>query len=190
MYDKVEDAVLSARRKKINSSLECFPADCAADISKKIVSFLRDLTQEDGNQEKVANFFSERQLDWTLEIINYSLKQPPDYETFLTCVHCYVGWLLVLTNANSRIPEPIREEPQYYARIFLANLSHVAENILDPDRAVLCQHVLRQIEELCKEVQEGWCISPCENGIPLVRSGRNCRSFSATDSANAVSFSN
>ena len=188
MYDKVEDAVLSARKRRINSSLECFPLDCATDISKKIISFLRDLTQEDGNQEKVVAFFSKRQLDWTLEIINYSLKQPPDYETFLTCVHCYVGWLLVLTsNTNSKIPSPIREEPQYYARIFLANLSHVAQNILDPDREILCQHVLRQIEELCKEVQEGWCIAPCMNGVPQVRSEQKCRSFSATDSANAVS---
>ena len=171
MYDNIEDAVISAQQQRKGTSLDCFPVALAAEISQKVAGFIGELTQADGNQDKADKCFDKEQLEWSLHAINYALKNPPDYDTFRTCVYCYVKWLSVLSPHGSAkgIPSPVREDPQYYARIFLSNLSHVANNISGLGRDFLCQHVLIQVQELCKEVQPGQYVAPPINGVPQLR---------------------
>ncbi|XP_071504740.1 ral GTPase-activating protein subunit beta-like [Diadema antillarum] len=100
---------------------------------------------------------SEKQVEWTMEVICYGLGLPlSEHEAIRDCVSVYCEWLKALTIPQPTLPMPLIKDPNpYIQKIFqhLVNLfkpRHQGKSDTNK-QAVLCHRVLRSVQSVATE---------------------------------------
>jgi hypothetical protein len=110
------------------------------------------------NNNNAIQLETPEQVNWTLENLMYGLTLSHDHHDIIKdCWHIYHDWLSVLLDEpRAFIPQPIRDEPVYYARKMLWHLYHLfvprREGQAAPTKHVMmCHGVLMLIESIAKD---------------------------------------
>nr|XP_061814180.1 ral GTPase-activating protein subunit beta-like [Nerophis lumbriciformis] len=127
------------------SSLACFPANVARDVTVSVVTALGD----GGSLPRTS-----AQLKWTMEVLRFGLSLPMDCDTLSACLDVYAHWLTVPVSPPDSIPPPVVKEPDLYVQKILRHLSVLF--LPRPDRrspaySSVCQRVLSAVRTLVRE---------------------------------------
>nr|XP_054758324.1 ral GTPase-activating protein subunit beta-like isoform X2 [Lytechinus pictus] len=147
-----------------HSVLHTFPETVGRDVAVSVVKQLAASTaslaalQQRGDGSAACNpLESEKQVEWTMEVICYGLSLPlNEHEAIRDCVSVYCEWLKALTIPQPSLPTPLSKDPNpYIQRIFqhLVNLFKPRKQGLNDTnkQAVLCHRVLRSIQSVATE---------------------------------------
>ncbi|XP_076069482.1 ral GTPase-activating protein subunit beta isoform X2 [Oratosquilla oratoria] len=115
-----------------------------------------------------SKILQDKQLQVLMPALGYGLSFPlSEIDIIRDCVIVYCEWLTsLLPNAKISVPQPIRQDPNHYARIIISHFYYlfVPRGVEGPDvinrQAVLCHRVLRTLQNIaqnsCMLSEETW----------------------------------
>ena len=135
-----------------SSVLNNYPSNVGKDVTSSVI---RSLVHHP--DEKKHFFKSDKDIEWTMDVICYGLTMPlDDIEMIKNCVFIYLDWMTVLsTKPKIGIPVQLSSKKEYF---FTKMLHHLTNLFIPRDstatvlQAKLCSQVLQQVRSI---VQEG-----------------------------------
>ncbi|KAF7643481.1 hypothetical protein LDENG_00238590 [Lucifuga dentata] len=146
---RVDQSLPSIRRRV--SVLSCFPPAVGRDV---VIAMIKPLAAGLGNPGTRSFLRTDKQVNWTMEVMSYCLTLPLDGDTVKLCVDIYTDWLTVLIATKDSIPPPISREPNIYIQKILRHLYTLFLPRSDQDSPLyigLCQQVLCAVQSLATE---------------------------------------
>ncbi|XP_030854723.1 ral GTPase-activating protein subunit beta isoform X2 [Strongylocentrotus purpuratus] len=147
-----------------HSVLHTFPETVGRDVAVSVVKQLAASTaslaalQQRGDGSSACNpLESEKQVEWTMEVICYGLSLPlNEHEAIRDCVSVYCEWLKALTIPQPTLPTPLSKDPNPYIQKIFQHLVNLfkprQQGMSDTNKqAVLCHRVLRSIQSVATE---------------------------------------
>lgn len=139
------------------SVLNNFPSNVGRDVAAAIIKNLMPQ-----RSEKKELFKSEKDLEWTMNVICYGLTMPlqenqqqHQVEIIKNCVYLYVDWTSVMSKKpNAGIPSQIFLNKEFYfAKMLkhLANLFIPRESTSATFQEKFCKHILFHLKNIVEE---------------------------------------